>query len=119
MSRSTIGISGRTSGLESGRTTPSSAITTIGAVLAALEDAAWKQHCGEGVAGGRGKAWQQQLFIERVVAMEEKHLFVCGLQPLPDGEPALECGACGRCHASAGHPDRCGCGCKLARWCLS
>ena len=39
MSRSTFGISGRTSGLESGRTTPSSAITTIGAVLAALEDA--------------------------------------------------------------------------------
>ena len=87
--------------------------------VAALEDAAWKQHCGEGVAGGRGKAWEQQLFIERVVAMEEKHLFVCGLQPLPDGEPALECGACGRCHASAGYPDRCGCGCKLARWCLS
>lgn len=94
------------------------------AQISALEDEAWKQHCGvaaDGDGDAGGTAWEQQLFIEKVIAMEEKHLFVCALQPLPNEEqPTLECGACGKSYSSEGYPDSCvRCKSKLVRWCLS
>jgi hypothetical protein len=101
--------------------------------IAAYADAAWKEHCasqgGESEGEGDGAAtpasaqgdWQQRVFIEKVVAMEEKHMFVCSLQPLQDGlRPTLDCGACGKSYRSEDYPDRCTrCQSKLARWCLS
>ncbi len=112
--------------------------------IAAYADAAWKEHCaprtgcdgegeGEGQEKGEGEGegaatlasaqrdWQQRVFIEKVVAMEEKHMFVCALQPRQDGlRPTLDCGACGESYRSEDYPDRCTrCQSKLARWCLS
>eukprot|EP01043_Picozoa_sp_COSAG02_P118385 COSAG02_NODE_54972_length_293_cov_0.778351_1_plen_97_part_11 len=40
---------------------------------------------GEGAPASVQRDWQQRVFIEKVVAMEEKHMFVCSLQPLQDG----------------------------------
>lgn len=102
--------------------------------IAAYADAAWEEHCaprggceGEGEGGEAGppasarRDWQQMVFIEKVVAMEEKHMFVCALQPLQNGlRPTLDCGACGKSYRSEDYPDRCTrCQSKLARWCLS
>jgi hypothetical protein len=104
--------------------------------IAAFEDTAWKDHLvrqprddGHGGEGDEtstktrtsAAGWEQQVFIQKVVAMEEKHLFVCALQPLENGQqPTLDCGACGKSYRSEGYPDSCvRCQSKLARWCLS
>ena len=102
--------------------------------IAAYADAAWREHCappegceveaeadGGAVAASTEQSWQQRVFIEKVVAMEEKHMFVCALQPPQNGlRPTLDCGACGKSYRSEDYPDRCTqCESKLARWCLS
>jgi hypothetical protein len=95
--------------------------------IAIFEDAAWKQHCQAGgemqrdEMNGSPEKWKQQVFIEKVVAMEEKHLFVCALQQSDDGSiPVLQCGNCGKTYPSSGYPQHCArCQSKLARWCLS
>src|SRR5690242_9698504 len=45
----------------------------------------------------------QRLFINLVVARDEKHIFLCSLRPpSPTAELRIECGVCG---ASFGYPD--------------
>lgn len=69
--------------------------------------------------------WVQPLFIEKVIATEEKHIFVCAAEPPPllaarPSPPPLECGGCGSKFASRSYPEVCGrCRNKLVRFALS
>ena len=71
--------------------------------------------------------WRQSLFIEKVIATEEKHIFVCAAEPLKAAQgdedsppPPLQCGGCGAKFSSRSYPEACGrCRNKLVRWALS
>ena len=105
-----------------------------------LVEAAATQNNGEAERRGDEKArtrqyaqqreqWTQRLFIQRVIACEDKHMFVCGLQPVDREEAGataacgvgvLECGCCGRAYSSVDYPDVCAkCRTSLVRFALS
>ena len=64
-----------------------------------------------------------------MIACEDKHMFVCGLQPVDREEAGataacgvgvLECGCCGRAYSSVDYPDVCAkCRTSLVRFALS
>jgi|EP01049_Picozoa_sp_SAG25_P000439 hypothetical protein len=97
--------------------------------IAAAHDLAWTQHQkGEGEGEGETEdentpahaSWQQHVFIHRVIAAEEKHIFVCAKERPPTVVTTLHCGGCGRGHPAMGYPNVCGqCQGRLVRFALS